>query len=94
MTNVHVSSTQFLTHGQSLSCFCENDYYVDELTSFTVTCQADVSQTCFVLAIKRAILQFIFRVDRQPCTVSAMKVNAGYVHLQPTVILRVLRVRE
>ena len=41
MTHVHVSSNQSLTHGQSFSCFCEKDYYVDELTSFTVTCQAD-----------------------------------------------------
>ena len=63
MTHVHVSSNQSLTHGQSLSCFCENDYYVDELTSVTVTCQADV-------------VAEMFRFGRQTCTVSAMRVNA------------------
>ena len=63
MTHVHVSSNQSLTHGQSLSCFCENDYYVDELTSVTVTCQADGDAE-------------MFRVGRQTCTVSAMRMNA------------------
>merc|ERR1719322_774122 len=41
MTNAHVSSNQSLTYGQSLTVHCENDYYVDKLTSFTITCQAD-----------------------------------------------------
>ena len=56
--------------------FCENDFYV-ELTSFTVTCQVEWCRrhvSCWLS--KRAILQFIFRVGRQTCTVSAMKVNA------------------
>eukprot|EP00450_Noctiluca_scintillans_P001620 CAMPEP_0194485878 /NCGR_PEP_ID=MMETSP0253-20130528/6727_1 /TAXON_ID=2966 /ORGANISM="Noctiluca scintillans" /LENGTH=1972 /DNA_ID=CAMNT_0039325899 /DNA_START=10 /DNA_END=5925 /DNA_ORIENTATION=+ len=41
MTNVHVSSNQSLTYGRSLTVYCDNDYYVDTLTSFTITCQAD-----------------------------------------------------
>ena len=54
VTNVHVSSNQSLTHGQSLSCFCEIEHFVDELTSFTVTCQRDG-------------VADMFRVDRQTC---------------------------
>jgi len=41
MSNVHAPSTQSLTYGESLTVFCEDGYHVDELSSFTITCQAD-----------------------------------------------------
>ena len=34
MTNVHVSTNLSLTHGQSLTCLCEDDCNVDEMTQF------------------------------------------------------------
>ena len=41
MANADVSSNQSLTYGQSLTVSGDNDHYVDKLTSFTITCEAD-----------------------------------------------------
>ena len=35
ITNVHLSTNQPLTHGQSLTCFCENYCYVDDTHTHT-----------------------------------------------------------
>ena len=62
MTNVHVSSHQSLTHGQSPTCFRENDHHYDELTSFTVSKPTVILRVLCVRASKME--NFVFCVYR------------------------------